>query len=179
MSKITITQAKPDYYVAIREMVEESHQSIFYNSHSIPERDQTFLEWAYSDDTLNRLAYQPDTWQGVAFDEAGELVGYTLIQLKNGGAELLRHYVSPKNQRQGIGTQLLDRAIEETCKIGPVERVRLAVLRENQVGRSFYEKYGFVHEHDEGVHPEYGPVESYFVLDLTKSNKYRELAGSR
>lgn len=179
MSKITILKAQPNHYLAIRQIVGASHQSIFYNSHSIPERDQTFLEWAYSDDTLNRLAQQPNAWQGVAFNETGELVAYTLIQIKGNVAELLRHYVNPTYQRQGIGSQLLDRAIEEIRKIEPIEKVRLAVLRENQVGRSFYQKYGFVHEHDEGVHPEYGPVESYFVLDLTQSDKNKNLAGSR
>lgn len=165
MSSVTISEAEPIYYPAIRKMVWESHQTI-YGGQSIPENDESFFEWAYSDETLGHLAQQSNTWQGIATTDIDEVIGYTVIQLVDGSAELLRHYISPDYQRQGIGGHLLDQAIAEVSKFGPVEKVWLAVLRENPVGRSFYEKYGFAHERDESPHPEFGAYESYYVLRL-------------
>jgi len=163
MAEIVVNEAKPLDFAAVREMVWQSHQTI-YGGLPVPENEENFFEWAYSDETLNRLAHHPFTWQGVANDEMGEVVGYTVIQLDStGAAELLRHYVSPTYQRQGIGSYLLNQAIVEISKRGPLSKVWLAVLRENPVGRSFYEKYGFVHERDEGTHSQFGPHESYYV----------------
>jgi ribosomal protein S18 acetylase RimI-like enzyme len=118
------------------------------------------------------LAEHKYGWQSVAITDTGEIVGYTAIRLdKEGAAELIRHYVSPAYQRQGVGSHLLNDAIIHIKQCGPVNKIWLAVLRENPIGRSFYEKFGFVHEHDEGPHPVYGAHESYYVYTLDQYSK--------
>jgi ribosomal protein S18 acetylase RimI-like enzyme len=47
-------------------------------------------------------------------------------------------------QRLGIGTALLNHAIEEARKLAPIEEVYLHVLAENTAAIAFYERHGFV-----------------------------------
>jgi ribosomal protein S18 acetylase RimI-like enzyme len=52
-------------------------------------------------------------------------------------------YVDPDDWGEGIGSDLLDAGIERLPDW--IERVRLDVITDNDIGRSFYEKHGFEH----------------------------------
>lgn len=61
--------------------------------------------------------------------------------LGDGVAYLKSLYVHPENWGAGVGTALLDAGIERLP--ASVGRLRLGVLVDNDIGRSFYEKHDF------------------------------------
>lgn len=54
--------------------------------------------------------------------------------------------VDEKFHRQGIGSALLKKAIEDADKVLEIHRLELLVLTENKTAISLYEKHGFVIE---------------------------------
>jgi ribosomal protein S18 acetylase RimI-like enzyme len=78
----------------------------------------------------------------VAVDNYEEIVGLITISKNDGDtADLLRLYVRPDRQRHGIGKILLEHAITELRKY---KKLRLQVEEENEKGKSFYHKTGFM-----------------------------------
>jgi len=76
-----------------------------------------------------------------AIDNFGEMIGLITIGKNDGDtADLLRLYIHPDKQRQGIGNILLEQALKE---LKEYKRVRLEVEEANQKGKSFYYKFGF------------------------------------
>jgi len=59
--------------------------------------------------------------------------------------EIWRIYILPSHWRQGIGTQLMNWGINELRRKG-FKKAELWVLEDNFRARSFYEKYGFIHD---------------------------------
>ena len=57
-------------------------------------------------------------------------------------AQLYSIYVDPDRWNAGIGTELLD-GVTEQLKGSSVERLRVEVLADNQVGVAFFESQGF------------------------------------
>lgn len=86
-------------------------------------------------------ADDPEIYFGIAKDEAGKVIGLVTVQ-KVDEQTLMMHrlYVYPDNQRKGIGTRLMESALEAfpSTKI-----VRLQVEEQNQKGLAFYLKSGF------------------------------------
>ena len=80
-------------------------------------------------------------------EEDGEVVGFIALM----GSEVGAIFVDPEKQGQGIGRALMDtaRTLHETLE--------LEVFEANHIGRSFYDKYGFVvisqHVHEESGQP--------------------------
>ncbi len=72
-----------------------------------------------------------ETW---VFEREGKVVGFISLL----GNEVGGLFVAAEYQRQGIGRKLLDFVRPETGQLV------LDVFEENQIGRRFYEKYGFV-----------------------------------
>ncbi len=67
------------------------------------------------------------------FEEEGRVVGFiALLDNEVGGI-----FVSPGRQRHGIGRALMDHA--RACR----DHLELDVLETNQIGRAFYDAYGF------------------------------------
>jgi ribosomal-protein-alanine N-acetyltransferase len=69
------------------------------------------------------------------------LVGYVVVTHAGGDAELLNIAVSPKFQRKGIGSSLLQHAIN--CVIGHADMLFLEVRVSNRKAIELYSKEGF------------------------------------
>ena len=74
---------------------------------------------------------ESETW---VYEDAEKVVGFISIL----GNEIGGLFVHATHQRKGIGRKLMDFAVERTGSL------TLEVFEENDIGRSFYEKYGFV-----------------------------------
>lgn len=83
-----------------------------------------------------------ETW---VYELDGVVVGFISLI----GNEVGAIFVDAKFQRQGIGRALMDKARSIRVVL------QLNVFKDNQVGRKFYEKYGFS-EVDEHLHAETG-----------------------
>lgn len=70
-----------------------------------------------------------------------KLVGYVVITHAGGDAELLNIAVSPKFQRKGIGSSLLQHAIN--CVVGHADMLFLEVRVSNRKAIELYSKEGF------------------------------------
>jgi GNAT superfamily N-acetyltransferase len=72
-----------------------------------------------------------------AVERDGEIAGFTALGTRD-GVDFLEHiYVVPNQQRQGLGSELLDRAKERRP-----QGFRLWVFQRNAEARSFYERHG-------------------------------------
>jgi ribosomal protein S18 acetylase RimI-like enzyme len=95
-----------------------------------------FMNWRYPLDEVERWysgKFAGWTWTLAAFD-ADVMAGF--IALTDRHIDQL--YVDPSFQRAGIGSALLDRALESSPG-----QVTLHVFEENAPARAFYEKRGF------------------------------------
>jgi ribosomal-protein-alanine acetyltransferase len=72
----------------------------------------------------------------------GQLGGFLLGRLTADQAELLNLAVISEHRRQGAGSALLAKAIQEWCPRG-AKTVYLEVRQSNTVAIAFYEKHGF------------------------------------
>lgn len=72
----------------------------------------------------------------------GEIHGFLVGRLAADQAELLNLAVAPTQRRQGAGTALLTKALEEWRSQG-AKSVYLEVRESNTTAIAFYEKYGF------------------------------------
>lgn len=70
-----------------------------------------------------------------------QLTGYVVVTHAGGDAELLNIAVSPKYQRKGIGSLLLQHAI--SCVIGHADMLFLEVRMSNRKAIELYSKEGF------------------------------------
>lgn len=71
-----------------------------------------------------------ETW---VFEEEGKVVGFIALV----GNEVGGIFVSPRSQRDGIGRALMDHARASR------DHLELDVFEANEIGRSFYDAYGF------------------------------------
>ena len=86
-----------------------------------------------------------ETWVG---EIDGKFLGFiAMISNEVGGL-----FVDPDAQRGGIGTALMDFAVQRHGE------VYLDVFKANTIGRTFYENYGFSTEH-EHIHEETGQTQ--------------------
>lgn len=74
-------------------------------------------------------------------EHKGMLVGYVVVTHAGGDAELLNIAVSPKYQRKGIGSTLLQHAI--SCVVGHADMLFLEVRVSNHKAIELYSKEGF------------------------------------
>ncbi|MGE5328353.1 MAG: GNAT family N-acetyltransferase [Deltaproteobacteria bacterium] len=90
---------------------------------------------------LERQANDENIIFNVAVDDYQQMVGLITIAKNDGDiADLLRLYVLPDKQRQGIGKLLLDNALTQ---LGLYKKLRLEVEEKNEKGKAFYTKIGF------------------------------------
>ena len=75
-------------------------------------------------------------------EEDGDIIGYCIIYFVMDEGEIARIAVHPKEQRRGVGWQLLDYTCE-TCREKKIGRLMLDVRESNMPARKFYEHYGF------------------------------------
>ena len=127
---------------------------IWYNSSSLahPFLDTAFVEKVKKD---MKDIYLPnaETW---IFEDNNVIIGFiSMIENEIGGL-----FVSPDRHSKGVGTALVN-FIGEFHKELEVE-----VFKDNKIGRSFYDKYGF------NIIKEYFHEESSQVLIRMKFNSY-------
>lgn len=109
----------------------ETLMAIWLESSSMahPFLDATFVE-SVKNDMRNLYMPNSDTW---TYEVDGEIQGFiSMVENEIGGL-----FVKPKHHFKGIGTQL----VNFTSKMHP--NLEVEVFEKNEIGRAFYEKYGF------------------------------------
>ncbi|ELY64769.1 GNAT family N-acetyltransferase [Natronococcus jeotgali] len=102
--------------------------------------DETIDDW-YGDEELERALSEPGTAVLVA-EADGEVVGFTHGVVQGEEGDVLRMYVHPDRQREGIGTALHER-LREDLEDFNMSLMRAIDLASNEGGRAFYEGLGF------------------------------------
>ena len=86
------------------------------------------------------LARNPDTC--FVAEERGNIIGAILTGHDGRRGYISHTAVSPACQRQGIGKQLVETAVN-ALKAQGINKVNLVVFARNDVGNAFWEKMGF------------------------------------
>ncbi len=102
--------------------------------------DETVDAW-YDDPSFGEALEKPGTAILVA-EVDGELVGFTHGVVDEDEGDVLRMYVHPDHQREGIGTALHER-LRGDLEDFSMKRMRAIDLASNEGGRHFYEQLGF------------------------------------
>lgn len=109
----------------------------------------SFLEQAYSQNSLEAAVSRDEAREARKFLVAecdSEIVGYAqLAETQDGEAELLRIYILPAFQGNGIGKALLEELIKSDKT---VTKVFAWVEKANQAGINFYKSTGFLCEEE-------------------------------
>lgn len=144
---ILIREAKPsdaEQLIAyVQRLSEEPESSIELSpgefTLTAPEEEEILSEYARSDNSLYLVA-----------ESGGKIVG--ALNCKGSQRQAIRHTVvlgmsvDRAWRGQGIGCQLLRRAIEWAEATGIVSRIELLVLERNEAAIHLYRKFGFVVE---------------------------------
>jgi len=91
------------------------------------------------------LARNPDTC--FVAEERGEIVGAILTGHDGRRGYISHTAVSPAHQRQGIGRQLVEAALEALEQEG-IHKVCLVAFADNEQGNAFWKKMGFTQRPD-------------------------------
>ncbi len=132
-----IRSATADDVAAIRAVARETWHDT-YDELDTETIDRTVDNW-YTDDSMPLEA--PGTIVLVA-EKAGEIVGFTHAVAQGDTADILRLYVHPDVQGEGVGTELHAQLLEEVGRFD-VDRVRSLDFAFNDASRAFYEGLGF------------------------------------
>jgi ribosomal protein S18 acetylase RimI-like enzyme len=116
-----------------------------------------FMNWRYPIDEVERWysgKFAEWTWTLAAF-EADAMAGFIALR----GSHIDQLYVDPAHQRRGIGSLLLDQAVDTT-----LGRITLDVFEENIGARAFYGKHGFS-ERDRWMNEQEGAIDLLYVRE--------------
>ena len=116
-----------------------------------------FMNWCYPIDEVERWyagKFAEWSWTLAAF-EADAMAGFIALR----GSHIDQLYVDPAHQRRGIGSLLLDQAVDTT-----LGRVTLDVFEENIGARAFYGKHGFS-ERDRWMNEQEGAIDLLYVRE--------------
>ncbi|ELY98492.1 GNAT family N-acetyltransferase [Natrialba asiatica] len=134
-----IRPATADDRSAIREVARDTWHDT-YDDLASDVIDDTVDDW-YDDDELERALSKPGTAVLVAETDAG-VVGFTHGVVQDDEGDVLRMYVHPDHQREGVGTALHERLRDDLADFN-MNRMRAIDLASNATGRAFYEELGF------------------------------------
>jgi len=134
-----IRPATPDDRAAIRDLARETWHDT-YDELDAETIDSTVDDW-YADDALERALDEPGTTVLVAADD-GEIVGFTHGVVQGDEGDVLRMYVHPDHQGEGIGTALHER-LRTDLEDFNMKRMRAIDFASNEDSRRFYENLGF------------------------------------
>lgn len=126
MNEKNVTEAA----ICYNESWKSSHAKYFSHEFVDSHTADNTIEMLKKDNIGNRITF-------IAYDK-GAAVG--VVTIDKDLSELAHLYIAPEKQRQGIGTKLMEFAIKQMTNIN---RVYVTILSVNEVGLSFYEKYGF------------------------------------
>jgi ribosomal protein S18 acetylase RimI-like enzyme/predicted nucleotidyltransferase len=116
---------------------------ITYEHIFAPEFIANFLQRAYSSESLRR-SIESDRSVFLVAKDGNQVVGFCHAGEGRNGAELFRLYVLPNHWRRGIGGRLLGIAEEWLIRRGVTDYF-CYVHSQNEAGKAFYGKQGFVH----------------------------------
>ena len=130
---------------------------------------------AWSPQHLEDELRQPAGFQLAARDAAaGKLLGLVCGRLAADEAEILKLAVVPELRRQGIGTRLLDAALD-LCREKGAAACFLELRASNKAARRLYEKKGF---QQVGIRRSYyaGPAEDAVIMRRNLRNEQGQSA---
>ena len=140
---VIVREAVEDDVAAIQHVARTTWHATYDDVIGSSAVDDLVDEW-YHGDTLTGAVESDEVLYLVASTE--DVVGYASAGPSEEGdagtAQLYAIYVGPDYWGNGIGTGLLDDVIER-LRADEFETLRMCVLAANDVGRSFYESYGF------------------------------------
>ncbi|WP_293032625.1 GNAT family N-acetyltransferase [Natronococcus sp.] len=134
-----IRPATADDRESLRELARETWHDT-YDELSSDVIDETIDDW-YGDEELERALSEPGTAVLVA-EADGEIAGFAHGVVQGEEGDVLRMYVHPDHQREGIGTALHER-LREDLEDFNMSWMRAIDLASNEGGRTFYEELGF------------------------------------
>ena len=134
-----IRPAIPDDSDRIRDVARETWHDT-YDDLEAETVEETIEEW-YADDDLENAMERPGTAFLVA-EVDGEVVGFTHGVVQETEGDVVRMYVHPDHQEEGIGTALHDR-LREDMEDFNMKRMRAIDLASNDAAREFFEDLGF------------------------------------
>jgi ribosomal protein S18 acetylase RimI-like enzyme len=133
--------ATPSDADAIASLLGESWAATYGSFLTPDDLSAVAQEWHHPD-RLRRQMSDPRVGFLLARTDTGALVGVATVKRSDDGAtaSLLRLYVLPDYQGQGIGSQLLNRSL---AAFPNAHRIELQVAAGNPAGLSFWTKRGF------------------------------------
>lgn len=139
--------ATPADAPAVRAVARESWHAAHDDILGADAVDEVLDDWYAAGDVAESIRHEAThTFLAVVDDE---VVGFSQGRPSDEGpadAVVTRIYLRPAHWGEGYGTALLERLFEALRSDGH-ESVWLAVLADNEVARSFYDRHGFeVHE---------------------------------
>lgn len=141
--EVTVREASVDDVFAIQQVARTTWHATYDEIIGPSAVDEQVDEW-YRDDVIAGAVESEEVVYLVASDE--DVIGYASAgpseQVDDEEtAQLYTIYIGPDYWNDGIGSRLLDAVIERLREDYGV--LRMCVLEANDVGRSFYESYGF------------------------------------
>ena len=88
---------------------------------------------------------------GLGIEQHGGLVGFVLVQIVAGEADILTIATAPELKRTGIATQLIQGLLTRLGERG-IARITLDVAEDNTPARALYDRLGFA---EDGRRPNY------------------------
>ncbi|XGI83431.1 N-acetyltransferase family protein [Halorutilales archaeon Cl-col2-1] len=159
-----IREAERDDIDEVQEVAHRSWEDTYADILGKEEIDETVEDW-YSTETLEDAIRMPDS-SFLVYEEDSEIGGFSHAVVNGDEADLLRLYVDPDHRRKGIGTRLLHEIRERLSDLG-VERLKVFVLADNQVGNSFYQSLGFEKDDTNETEIEGEPYEeNVYVIEV-------------
>lgn len=144
---LTVREASADDVAAIQHVARATWHATYDDVLGPSAVDEQVDEW-YRDDVVTEAIESDEVVYLVAGDE--DVVGYTSAgpseqvddEQEENVAQLYTIYVGPSYWGDGIGSRLLDGVIGR-LRERDYDALRMSVLEANDLGRSFYESYGF------------------------------------
>jgi ribosomal protein S18 acetylase RimI-like enzyme len=142
LPRVTIREAVPGDTTALAALARVTFETSFGKTNSV-EDIRYYCDRAFSITRIHALIRDPQITVFIA-DALSDLVGYSTLRLNASrtDAELVRLYVMPGWQGQGVGSRLL-RQTESAAFDSGVGRVWLAVWEQNEDAQRFYRARGF------------------------------------
>lgn len=151
MADLEIREATGGDVDGVRRVAERAWTAAYEDILAGDAIDRAMAEW-YAADAV-RAWTERDRWLFLVADSGGTVRGYVAGDLDaTGGGRgeaaeravgtLGAIYVEPDRWGEGIGSRLLD-AFEAACRRSECDAIRLRVIAENDLGRSFYAGRGY------------------------------------
>src|SRR5690625_3350075 len=141
-----IRKMKKEDIKQVRDVATKSWHST-YDGIIPHEIQENFLKVAYSDQMMERKLHKSFIFVAEVENKIIGFANFTLVNEKR-QSELSAIYLYPIYQGKGIGTELLQKGINE---LENIKEIYVDVERENSIGKSFYKAKGFqvIKEYDD------------------------------